>query len=602
MWLSPKSGFLRRVTYLGRVFEYCPRKSGDKFMKNIMKLTICLLLLLTLSSSLEAKGEKIVAVLPFTVHSAENIDYVRQGIWDMLASRITVSEKIEVISKDVVLLAMKEKEGKDHTLADIYGLGKKMNADFVVYGSITKFGNSLSIDGKLIDIAAQKSTVSIFTQSQGMDEVILKINDFARNIDNHILGMVPSTFSSSPTPSQIAAPQPQSPQDTREAEIVGGLRKSKRGTITSVINPDFINAARPLDRKGFWMSPRFSTEFRGMDIGDVTGDGLNKVVIIDTHNVMIYQKKDNDFIQIQKIPGRSSENYIAVDVADINKNGIKEIIVTSMSRNTVDSFVLEYRDGKFIKIASKLPWYLRVINTEAGALLLGQRRGMDNASANRSVFNTPIYEIVWEDGQYKEGKKMKIPVGLSVYGLTIDSLGTAGGEKIIALDENDYLSIFELTDKPLIRLQAFGGSNERLWKSDEVYGGSNTVIVNDDLLPDDENKFTYINLRILTVDTKKEDKKEIIIVKNMSSSGRLFKNVRLFTSSEVYNLEWDGLGLVENWKTRKINGYVADYQFKDIDNDGQNEVVLALVMSTGASVSDRSVIVSYKMSTPEKSQ
>ena len=153
-----------------------------------------------------------------------------------------------------------------------------------------------------------------------------------------------------------------------------------------------------------------------------------------------------------------------------------------------------------------------------------------------------------------------------------------------------------------MRLQAFGGSNERLWKSDEVYGGSNTVIVNDDLLPENENKFTYINLRILTVDTKKDDKKEIIIVKNVSSSGHLFKNVRLFTSSEVYNLEWDGLGLVENWKTRKINGYVPDYQFKDIDNDGQNEVVLALFMSTGASVSDRSVIVSYKMSTPEKSQ
>jgi TolB-like protein len=537
-----------------------------------------------------------VAVLPFAVHSAENIDYVRQGIWDMLASRITVNEKIEVISKDTVIQAMKEKEGKDLTLADIYSLGKKMNADFVVYGSITKFGNSLSIDGKLIDIAAYKSTVTIFTQSQGMDEVILKINDFARNIDNHILGMVPSTFSSVPAPSQISASQPQSPQDARETEIVGGLKKSKRGTITSVINPDFINASRPLDRKGFWMSPRFSTELRGMDIGDVTGDGLNKVVIIDTHNVMIYQKKDNDFSLIQKIPDRSSENYIAVDVADINKNGIKEIIVTSMSRNTVDSFVLEYRNGKFTKIASNLPWYLRVISTDSGPLLLGQRRGMDK------VFNTPIYEIVWEDGQYKEGKKLKIPLGLSVYGLTIDSMGTAGGEKVIALDENDYLSIFEQTDKPLIRLQAFGGSNERLWKSDEVYGGSNTVIVNDDLPRDDENKFTYINLRILTVDMKKDGKKEIIIVKNISSSGRLFKNVRLFTSSEVYDLDWDGLGLIENWKTRKINGYVADYQFKDIDNDGQNEVVLALVLSTGASVSDKSVIVSYKMSTQEKTQ
>jgi hypothetical protein len=181
-------------------------------------------------------------------------------------------------------------------------------------------------------------------------------------------------------------------------------------------------------------------------------------------------------------------------------------------------------------------------------------------------------------------------------------LGSAGGEKIIALDENDYLSIFEQTDKPLVRLQAFGGSNERLWKSDEVYGGSNTVIVNDDLLRDDENKFTFINLRILTLDANKDGKREIIIVKNISSSGRLFKNIRLFTSSEVYDLEWDGLGLVENWKTRKINGYVADYQFKDIDNDGQNEVVLALVLSTGASVSDKSVIVSYKMSTQDKTQ
>ena len=559
-------------------------------MKNIIKLAISLLLLFAVSGSLEAKGEKTIAVLPFAVHSAENIDYVRQGIWDMLSSRITVIEKIEVISKEIVIQAMKEKEGKDLTLADVYSLGKKMNVDFVVFGSITKIGNSMSIDGKLIDIAANKSTVTIFTQTQGMDEVILKINDFARNIDNHILGMVPSTFTSSPAPPQAAAPQQQSPQNVRESEIIAGMRTSKRGTFTSIINPDFINAARPLDRKGFWMSQKFPFEFKGMDIGDVTGDGLNKVVVIDSHNVMVYQKKDDDFNLIYKIPGKSHEQYIAVDVADINKNGIKEIIVTSLVRNTVESFVLEYKDGKFVKIASKLPWFLRVIDTASGPLLLGQRRGFDKP------FNTPIYEIVREDGQYKEGKKMKIPEGLSVYGLTIDNLGTPGGEKIIALDDYDYLNIYEQTDKPLVRLQTFGGSNERIWKSDDVFGGSNTAVENTELKIDDDDKYTYINLRILTFDTNKDGKKEVIIVKNLSSTARIFKNIKLFTSSEVYNLEWDGLGLVENWKTRKINGYVADYQFKDIDNDGQNEIVLALVLSVGASVSDKSVIVSYKMS------
>jgi hypothetical protein len=262
-------------------------------------------------------------------------------------------------------------------------------------------------------------------------------------------------------------------------------------------------------------------------------------------------------------------------------------------RNTVDSFVLEYKDGKFDKIASKLPWFLRVINTESGPLLLGQRRGFDKP------FETPIYEIIWEDGKYKEGKAMKIPVGLSVYGLTLDSLGSAGGEKVLALDDYDYLNIYEPSDKPLSRIQIFGKSDERIWKSDTPLGGSNTAIENFDPAPDTENQYTYINLRILTYDTNNDGKKEIIIVKNLSTSGRVFKNLRLFSSSEVYNLEWDGLGLAENWKTRKINGYVADYQFKDIDNDGQNEVVLALVQSVGAAVSDKSVLVVYKMSPPQ---
>jgi len=558
-------------------------------MRYKLRLSICLVLLLMAYGSLAAKGEKTVAVLPFAVHSAESIDYVKQGIWDMLSSRIAVTDKIEVISKDSVLQALKGKEGKDLVLQDIYGLGKKMNADFVVYGSITKIGNSISIDGKLIDVAANKSTVSLFTQSQGLDEVIVKINDFARNIDNHILGTVPPSFATSQTSTQVQTTQQQTPQDSREYDIIGGMKKSKKGTFTAVINPDFITAARPLDRKGFWMSQKFPTEFRGMDIGDVTGDGLNKVVIIDTHNVMIYQKKDNDFILLQKIPGRSSENYLAVDVADVNGNGVKEIIVTSMTRNVVDSFIIEYRDGKFVKITSKLPWFMRVIETASGPLLLGQRRGIDKP------FNNPIYEIIWEGGQYKEGRKMKIPVGLSVYGLTMENLGTGGSEKIIALDGYDYLTIYEQTDKPLIRVQQLGGSPERIYKSDDQYGGSNTVIINDNLSPDDENKFTFINSRILAMDGK-DGKKEIIIVKNLSSVGRVLKNVKVFTSSEIYDLEWDGLGLVENWRTRKISGYVADYQLKDIDNDGQKEIILALVLSVGASMSEQSVIVSYKMS------
>jgi hypothetical protein len=206
--------------------------------------------------------------------------------------------------------------------------------------------------------------------------------------------------------------------------------------------------------------------------------------------------------------------------------------------------------------------------------------------------------MVWRDGKYVPDQKMKIPLGLSIYGLTIDDLGISGGEKIFALDDLDYLYILDKTNTPLGRLSSFGFASDKLiWRSDDVYGGSNNYIENIDKQRADADKenSAYVNLRILTYDTNKDGKKEIIIVKNLSSVGRIFKHLQVFTSSEIYNLEWDGMGMAENWRTKKINGYVADYCIKDIDNDGKPEIVLALVQSVGVSLRDRSVIVIYKL-------
>ncbi len=560
-------------------------------MKKFFGIFLCLSVLTLIPSGLTAKDKATVAVLPFAVHSAENIDYVRQGIWDMLASRISVSDKIEVTSKETVLEALKKQEGKEPALADVYELGKRLNTDYVVWGSITKIGNSFSVDGKLVDIAARKSSVGVFTQSQGMDDLIPKITDFAQRINAHILGTVPPALSQATAPvAPAAAPSPPpTAQSTKESQIISGMKAGRKGTYTALINPDFITGTGPLDKKNFWMSDRRPTEFRGMDIGDVNGDGLNETVLIDAKTIYIYQKKGDAFTLLQTIKGSASDNYMAVDVADINQSGIKQIFVTNLRSETVDSFVLEYRNDKYVKIATGIRWFLRVINTSAGTpMLLGQANGIEKP------FDTEIHEIVWSGSRYIQGKKQKIPRGLSVYGLTLDTLSEGGKDRVIALNQDDYLCIYEPTEKPLWQLQTFGGSDSLLWKSDENFGGSNLYVENSRAYEDSDKK-TFINLRILTYDTNKDGKREVVIVKNISSAARLFQNVKLFNAAEVYNLSWDGLGLLENWRTRKINGYVADYQFKDIDNDGENEVVLALVLSTGPSLTGRSVVVAYKM-------
>ena len=568
-------------------------------MKKTIRVILCLAVVMMMTQMSGAKEKYTVTVLPFALHSAENIEYVRQGIGDMLISRISASDKLEVTRRETVQDVLKKFGSKELNLLDVQNIGRQLKSDYIVWGSITKIGNSISIDGKLVDVAGGKSDVGIFSQSQTLDEVIPKIGDFSQRIIQHILGSAPQAL---PVPAKTApaavAPAvapPTAPGASREAQIIAGMKAGgKKGTLTSMINPEFINSADPVNRRGFWMSQQFKTEFIGMDIGDVNKDGVNEVVAIDRHNIFIYVKTADALRLLKQIKGKSYDQYISVDVADINRDGTPEIIVTSLNNKVLNSFVLQYKDGDYKLIASNIHYFLRVIDTASGTpLLLGQTYGIDK------IFESQIYEIVWRNGQYVSGDKMKIPLGLSIYGLTMDTLGSGTSEKILALDELDYLCVITPTNKTMSRILSFGFSpDELVWRSDTVYGGSNNYISPFDPQKSSEAEpadTAFANLRILTFDTNKDGKKEVIIVKNLSAIGRVFKNIKLFTSSEIYNLEWDGLGMAENWRTKRINGYVADYCFKDIDNDGKPEIVLALVQSTGASVSDRSVIVVYKL-------
>lgn len=560
-------------------------------MRKYLPYLFCFIIITLMTASVWAQDKYKVAIVPFSLHSADNIDYVRQGIEEMLSSRISASDKIEIIGKNAVLEEIKKTNIKDISRDDAYTLGKNLNSDYVVWGSITKIGNSISIDGKLTDVAKNKSDVSLFTQSQSLDDVIPKINDFSQNILQQILGT--SAPANTPAAAPAAtAPQAQAPM-SRESQIIASMRADgkKGGTLTSAINADFINAEDTSKRKDFWMSQNIPVEIKGMDIGDVNNDGLNEVVTIAKNTVYIYKKIEDNLVMLDKFKGNSYDNYLAVDVADINKNGIKEIIVTSLNGKLPDSFVMEFKDNKYQKIATDIRMFLRVIDTASGTLLLGQEYGL------RKPFETPIHEIIWKDGKYVAGEMMKIPSGFSIYGLAIDDLGLSGGEKIFALDAYDHLYITEKTTKSLARMTSIGfTSEELLWTSDDVYGGSNNYFESiDKNNPEDMEKTAYVNLRILTYDTNKDGKKEMIIVKNISSVGRIFKNFKLFTSSEIYDLEWDRLGLSEKWRTKKINGYVADYAVKDIDNDGKPELVLVLNLNVGLSLKEKSAVVIYKL-------
>lgn len=567
--------------------------------KYVISFVLLLSIVVTTILRAEEPAEiKKLGVLPFTIHSSENLDYIRNGVWDMLISRLSSAGGVTVADKAAIAAVLQGRGKEEMTAADVYEVGRRLDLDYVVWGSITKIGSSVSLDGRLFDISASQTPISVYEQTRGMDDVIPKINDFARKVSAYVKGEEAAVASTTPRPATppVTSPRPVEQREPEEEKARIGepteVLRSERGTLTSVINPSFIMTPDILDREGFFMSPRYPRKFVGMDVGDVNGDGGNEVVVIDKNNIYIYRVEDNKgFVLKKTISGRSYDTHITVDVADINRNGTPEIIVTNMRLDRVNSFIMEYRDGEYNVIAEDLRWLLRVIETSDGPCLLGQRLGMTKP------FENPIYEIVGEGDEYRESRRMPIPQGLAVFSVTLASLDGGLTERVIALDEYDHLNVYQKTSKPLHQIHVLGrGGTELLWRSNESYGGSDNLIP---FVPvgsggDDTRDATmdnvYANVRILTHDLIGNGKEEVILVNNLSPVGRLLRNVKVFNRAELYGFEWDGMGLMEKWKTRTIQGYVTDYHFKDMNNDGRKQIVMALVLSTA-----QSVIVAYDL-------
>ena len=113
--------------------------------------TICLCLLFALILTLPSPSipqprdpSKVykVAILPFMIYSQENLDYLREGIYDILTSRITVEGRIVVIERSLVERARyQERPARlDEVAATKIGNAESGPIIFVL-GSITKIAD-----------------------------------------------------------------------------------------------------------------------------------------------------------------------------------------------------------------------------------------------------------------------------------------------------------------------------------------------------------------------------------------------------------------------------------------------------------------------------
>ena len=492
-----------------------------------------------------------VLILPLTINAEKDLSFLQTGIFDMLATRLSAEGEVVTVGRDEALQALAaapQPVNEQGALA----LAGQLEADYVVFGSLTLFGERISTDARFLDVREQKPLVVFNQYGETPGDVITHINYFAAEINQKVFGRQTQGYKL-PEPRQAPAELRQHPEK---------MFAEERGRISGTATMVGSEGGATFD---IWKSRKFEGQIGGMAVGDVDGDGRNEIVYAFRTKISVFRRSEGRFERIGEFEGTRNDDFIGVDVADINHNGKAEIFVTNLNRGLkiLQSFVVEWDSGKFTTVSEASNWYYRVIQVAGrGDVLMGQQRGIDE------IFLAGVFAMRWTAGQYAPADPQPLPRGVNVFAFTYGDATNSGTEMILTLGKFNRLRMFDM-----------GGQEE--WTSAEAYGSSATYLDWRDESSARIGEYIEMNRlflpqRILIRDIDQDGKNDVIVSQNKDIAGELFMKFRQFNSGHIECLAWDKLGLSRKWRTPTIYGYISDYAIADTDNDGKDEIVVSV--------------------------
>jgi len=534
-----------------------------KKINHISYLVPFLSLILTVSAA-EA-GSVRVLIAPFKIHAAEDMTYLREGITEMLTSRLARAQEIEVVGRDELSKGMAGR-GDLSGEAEARDLARSLNADYIVLGSLTVLGNSVSVDARLVDLAAAKPELRLANQGSAIGDVVSIISGFAGDIHAGILGV----------PAPVAGPFPRPSVPAADADIGGRAHPDRlaeqiaSGELRMPEGGDFISHETRRELRLLWRSRELDESITGIALGDVTGDGSTETVVISEGALHLYRADAKGFHKLNKLAELRRESMVSVDIADINGNGYAEIFVSvyNGTRDGAVSFVLEYNGSTFERIVDKSPWFFRVIKKS------GEKGRLYGQKQSGGPFNSDIFELHWQS-----------PANY----IAADRILKSGTTNIIGLDAADFpeAPFSFVAFSPSDHLQVMDQGGKIRWRSTDPSGGN----LQYHLMPvksegDIENR-RYLPMRLCASALSDKMGDEIIVAKNNEATGRRLTQLRSYTRANIESFVWDGAGLSPIWRTRDIQGRISDIAVGDFFNDGRRILLAAVVSREGLIIGTR---------------
>jgi hypothetical protein len=272
---------------------------------------------------------------------------------------------------------------------------------------------------------------------------------------------------------------------------------------------------------------------------DVAGDGKREIVLSTGKDILFFTLGADLHPALggMKISGSTLDDHLWLDSIDLNRNGRDEIVVTSMKRDEVVSYVYELKDTEF-NLLYKGNVFLR---------RLGDRLIAQDYSRSEG-FSGDVFEIVW-DGGYKKGKTLKLPKGVNIYDF-VTFEDPQKGRLLLAYDEGGFLNVYN-------------ENNIRVWRSKTSTGGFLKTFKREREAPTNEIEAKMVDTTM--IGRGEWSVKDRLLIKNkdilLVDRTPLLEMIRGlgYKRSRIQSLWWNGLSMEENVLVDNISGTIFDY-------------------------------------------
>lgn len=473
-------------------------------------------------------------ILPFDVEIPGSYAYLKTGLASTLASRLAARANIAAVAQGAASeqMASALKSG-DHSVFE--QLLRQSGADYLIMGSLASKTGQFELTSYVFSQASGKGPKKFQQHFNAVDEAMTAVDELAWDISGAMFGK------ERPETTQASAKQSGSMAGFQTAHPSRAYLEGHYAGMSSG-----LEAGGAIELVNSFRSKNIPVEVMDMNAGDLDGDGKEEIVLLTKSSLMIYRDDNSQFRMLATVDLPNHLRYHSVTLGDLNKNGIQEIYISGSNQDLPDSSALEWNGKKITFLFEHVRWYLRTMNSPGEPpMLIGQR----SLAGPRE--SGDIHQMTLDNrNMVSEGQRLNLPKGINIFDFVLADLDGSGTKLVVAINNDN-------------RLQLYDTAGSVRWTSPELFGASNNFFgtltsANNAALSEKETN--WVRTRIVVADLDGDTINDILVGRNRLETVSFMPNLRYFDGSSLAAFKWDRFSLVRIWETKKIPGYITNYQ------------------------------------------